>query len=196
MKCVGLLFVLMLTVVAGVRADVPWPNNSTIDLEVYGPVPCFPQIASACPAGDMGNIVVIVTVRNEAGDPIAGMAVECWVSQPSETFCFCFGEDPQTGITDGEGVVQFVYDNFGGCGYITFEAEAVGVPLGSSGSVFVASVDFDGTRGDCRVGLSDFAYFSYCFNGPYNRCVDYDCDGSVGLADFARFSAHFGHACP
>ena len=195
MKCFALLVVLLLFASVVARADVPWPGTSTIELEAQGLTGCPPVSVAVCPAGDMDRIIVTVTVRNETGDPLPGMTVECWASHPSDPFCFCVDDDPQTGDTDGEGVVQFVYDNFGGCSNIMFEAECEGVHLGFSTHMFVASVDFDGTSGDCQVGLADFAYFAQSFGGA-GPCSDLDCDGLVGLADFAMFAAHFGHTCP
>jgi hypothetical protein len=42
------------------------------------------------------------------------------------------------------------------------------------------------------VGLSDFAFFSADYGTSAARS-DFDFSGSVGLADFAVFSAHYGH---
>ncbi|UCG51931.1 MAG: hypothetical protein JSW58_17500 [Candidatus Latescibacterota bacterium] len=51
------------------------------------------------------------------------------------------------------------------------------------------SSDLDGNN---IVDLPDLALFAAVFvGGPYDKCMDLNCDGSVGLQDLALFAEHF-----
>ena len=66
----------------------------------------------------------------------------------------------------------------------------------------VRSPDIDGPGGNPSlcVNLVDLAAFSVSYPPqPYDKCCDFDCNGSVLLNDLSRFAFHFGppgHNCP
>lgn len=173
-------------------ASVPSASTSTVECEVQGPSSCVPNSAIVCPASDVDNIHVTVTVRNVYGDPLEGKTVDCYAIEVSGVFCWCPGESLQTDITDANGQAFFDFTDFGGCGFVQFGATSEGVVFNPCAQIFVASPDIDG---NCIVNLSDFAMFAALYLTS-NGCGDYDCDGVVGLSDFAFFAAHYLHACP
>jgi hypothetical protein len=140
----------------------------------------------------MGWVKITVTVRNIYGDPLPGETVNCYAIPVTGTFCFCPGEDPQSGITDVNGEVIFYYHNFGGCGDLQWGADCLGVVFAPSNIIYIASPDVDG---DCDVDLSDFGVFANAYLTVF-PCCDYDCSGIVDLPDFGVFANHYFHACP
>jgi hypothetical protein len=174
------------------QPTLPDPPLSTVEVEAPG-MPCT-GVALVCPGGGtVGAPLVTVTVIDMYGMPISGEEVECTATwETPDVFCFCPGENPQVGITDGDGVVQFVFNDFGGCGEMAFYAECLGVPLYPSPTIYVCGPD---NNGDCEISLYDFAFFALNYLGS-EPCCDYDCDGLVGLADFGLFALHYQHACP
>jgi hypothetical protein len=183
--------VLTLASAAFTQPTIPDPQLSTVEVEGPG-MP--PGVAMACPGGDAsGSPLVTVTIIDMYAMPIPGAEVECAAAWSApDVFCFCPGEDVKVDSTDENGVVQFVFNDFGGCGEIAFGAECRGVVLIPCPTIYICSPD---CNGDCQVNLYDFARFAlnYLENYP---CCDYDCDGLVTLVDFGVFSAHYLDACP
>jgi hypothetical protein len=187
------LSVIIITVTAThAQPTIPDPPLSTVEVEAPG-MPCS-GVALACPGGDqVGAPIVTVTVIDMFAMPIPGAEVECYATWSApDVFCFCPGEDVQHDTTDADGVVRFTFDNFGGCGEITFGAECRGVVLYPSPAIYVTSPD---CNGDCQVTLHDFARFATHFLDAW-PCCDYDCSGLVDLTDFGTFASHFPEACP
>ena len=184
--------VLSLTLAGAAFAGIPSASTSTVERVPQGTA-CDPfDIAVVCPASDLGTIMVTVTVRNVYGDPLPGISVTCTATPVTGVFCFCPGENPQSGITDINGQCFFYFTDFGGCGDLQFDAVADGVPLNPSPTIYVASVD---TNGDCQVNLTDFIYFAASYQ-TVDPCCDYNCNGIVDLPDFITFAGHYTHACP
>jgi hypothetical protein len=184
---------ILLTVSAAFTgSSIPDPPLSTVEVEAPG-LHC-PGVALACPGGCAeGAPLVTVTVIDMYGMPIPNAEVECgaaW-SEP-HLFCFCPGEVTQVDTTDQDGVVCFVFDDFGGCGDLVFTAECRGVVLYPSPMIYICSPD---CNADCKVSLHDFAIFASHYLEAH-PCCDYDCDGSVTLADFGTFASHYMHECP
>jgi hypothetical protein len=184
--------ILLLGSAALTAASIPEPSLSTVEVEAPG-MPC-PGVALACPGGcGEGAPLVIVTLIDMYAMPIPNAEVVCtatW-SEPY-VFCFCPGEVTKVDSTDQNGVIEFVFDDFGGCGELAFQATGRGVLLYPSPTINVCSPD---CNGDCRVSLHDFAVFATRYLEAY-ACCDYDCDGSVTLADFGTFASHYMHECP
>jgi hypothetical protein len=190
---VAALSIMSLVFVGAAFAGIPSASTSTIVATPSGTPSCNPGTAVICPQGDMDNIDVTVTVRNIYGDVLPGKTVTVYANVVSGgPFCFCPGEDPQTGITDVNGEVTVFYNNFGGCGELNWYADCESVILGPSNTVYIASPD---NNGDCLVNLVDFGNFATVFNAV-DSCSDYNCDGIVNLIDFGIFATHYNHACP
>ena len=192
MKILVATIVMVLSFAVYASASVPSASTSTVECEAQGPSSCVPTSVVVCPASDIDNIHVTVTVRNVYADPLPGKTVDCYAIEVTGDFCWCVGESLQTDVTDTNGQAFFDFTDFGGCGDVQFGATCEGVVFVPCAAIFVASPDIDA---DCVVGLADFAMFAAGFGGT-DPCLDYDCTGVVGLADFAIFAAHFGHVCP
>ncbi len=192
MKALILGAVLSLFVASVCFAGIPSAGTSTVERQGQGTPPCNPNKAVVCPRGDMGSVLVTVTVRNAYGDPLPDKVVQCYAETVSGTFAFCPGVQSQTDTTDQYGRAYFVFGRFGGCGTIRFRAQCQGVMFNPSENIVIASPD---NSGDCSVDLIDFAGFAGAY-GTTNSCSDYNCDGLVELTDFAGFASHYGHTCP
>jgi hypothetical protein len=194
---VSVFIILSLVFVGAAFAGIPNASTSTVVAEGYGWPDCDPDVAVVCPASDMGSARITVTVRNIYGDPLPGKTVTVYAIPPDTcTFCFCPGEDPQVGVTDGNGVVVFYYTDFGGCCDLQWGAECEGVILGPSNFIYIASPD---NNGDCQVNLVDFGNFAADYGKtvpPGSKCHDYNCDGVINLIDFGTFALHYFHQCP
>jgi hypothetical protein len=190
---ISVVAILSLALVTVASAGIPSASTSTVVAVGEGTPACNPNTAVVCPASDLGWVKITVTVRNVYGDPLPGKIVNCYaIPVAPDVFCFCPGEDPQSGTTDVNGVVDFYYTDFGGCGNIQWGADCEGVVFNPSNILYVASPDNDA---DCDVDLVDFGNFAtaYLTGDP---CSDYNCDGLVDLIDFGTFSQHYTHACP
>jgi len=190
---ISVLAVLSLALASVASAGIPSASTSTVVAIGEGTPACNPNTAVVCPASDMGWVKITVTVRNIYGDPLPGKLVNCYaIPVAPDVFCFCPGEDPQSGTTDVNGEVVFYYTDFGGCGNIQWGADCEGVVFNASNIIYIASPDNDA---DCTVSLIDFSNFasSYLTGDP---CCDYDCSGVVDLIDFSTFASHYLHACP
>ncbi len=187
---IGLIAILL---VAGTAfAGIPSASTSTVEREGQGTPECNPDVAVICPASDMGQVYVTVTVRNVYGDPLADKVVNCYPSVVSGGFCFCPGEDSKQDTTDSNGQVFFTFSDFGGCGDLEFGADCEGVVFNPSATIYIASPD---NNGDCTVGLPDFISFAGVYQTA-DACSDFNCDGTVGISDFIIFAGHYNHTCP
>jgi hypothetical protein len=169
MRFLVVMGVLILTlVVASVSfAGVPSASTSTVERAGQGTTACNPNTAVICPQGDWGSVLVTVTVRNVYGDP-------------------------QAGVTNAGGQVQFTFIKFGGCGNLKFTADCEGVFFNASPNIYIASPD---NNGNCNVNAVDLTVFAGAF-GSNNPCHDYNCSGTVNAVDLTLFATHFGDVCP
>ena len=186
------VLILTLTIASVSFAGVPSASTSTVERAGQGTAACNPNTAVICPKGDMGSVLVTVTVRNVYGDPLPGKTVNCQAVPVAGTFCFCAGQTPQTGVTNVSGVVQFTFFKFGGCGNLKFTADCESVIFNPSPNIYIASPDNNGT---CVVNGVDLAIFAGSF-GTNNPCHDFNCSGVVNGVDLSIFAGHFGHVCP
>ncbi len=190
---ISILAVLSLAVATAASAGIPSASTSTVVAVGELTPTCNPNTAVVCPASDMGRVKVTVTVRNIYGDPLPGKIVNCYaIPVTGGPFCFCPGEDPQTGTTDINGEAIFYYTDFGGCGDMQWGADSEGIVFNPSNIIFIASPD---NNGDCIVNLVDFVNFASAYLTA-DPCCDYNCDGIVDLVDFVTFASHYLHACP
>jgi hypothetical protein len=189
---IAVVAILSLAFVTVASAGIPSASTSTVVAVGEGTPPCNPNTAVICPASDMGWVKITVTVRNIYGDPLPGQLVNCYAIPLPGPFCFCPGEDPQSGTTDVNGEVVFYYHDFGGCGSMQWGADCAGVVFNPSNIIYIASPD---NNADCVVNLVDFGNFAGGYQSA-NPCHDYNCDGIVDLIDFGTFALHYFHACP
>jgi hypothetical protein len=164
------------------RSAVPSASTSTHD-------PCF----LVCPLGD---IVYHVTVRDIAGNPIAGSTVVLDFSQCGFVHCTIPGAGiianntahTMSVVTNSSGVALFPLAMGGCCPAVKILAD--GVQLAT---VSMASPDQDASL---VVNGTDAAILTGLMASPYNACGDLNCDGTVGAGDLAILQAHNGHSCP
>lgn len=193
MRMLGLVCLAVVLFAGAAMAGVPSANTSTVERAGQGTPPCNPNAAVVCPFGDLGSVLVTVTVRNVYGDPLPGKTVNCQAQVVTGTFCFCPGESPQTGVTDLNGQAFFTFNNFGGCGDLQFGADCEGVVFIPSSTIYIASPDNNGT---CNVDALDLSVFGVNYGVSGVPCHDYNCDGTIDALDLSVFGASYGHACP
>lgn len=167
------------------RASVPSPSNSEV-----------PACLAACPAGDM---VIVIVVRDIAGNPIANSTV--WLdfsACPAFTICTPEPTDPYIydaptrtvrATTDASGTVRFPLRAGGVCG------TANGVSVFADG-VFLAgrTLASPDQNGDQIVDGADDAIVNGKLGTP-DPTADFDCDGMVTAADVGVVQSHYPHAC-
>lgn len=171
-------------VVAGVPAPAP---ISTVPV-------CF----APCPLGDVHMIVI---VRDFASNPIAGSSVDIDFSGCAGAFVCTFGGvDPYVYdvtfrrarmITDAAGRVDFPLRVGGVCGAGGVKLYADGVLLASYA---LASPDQDGDGAVVSVIGADDPTFAAKL-GTSDPTADFDCDGYVDATDEQYFFDHHSHAC-
>lgn len=171
--------------------------------------------ANKCTIADEGrgpaeDLRVEVTVRNVLGAVLAGSTVNATATAiGSATFIWDDGvnppepvENPQAGISDAAGVVNFVFDEGGVSNAAVpvlpnLDANVTAQGPGPGSAVTLnpcptkfSVVGFD-LNADGQQQLLDFAIFATDF-GAGNARSDFNWDGAVNLLDFAQFAAHFG----
>lgn len=201
-------------------ADVPSSLTSTVGCVCVadaggGASSQLPNKCTITPSGTAPSedIQVNVTVRNVLGAPLAGSTVTiASVGVGGATFIFDDGvapietdEDPQTGLSNGVGVFNVVFDEGGVINTaiptlpnldfsITASGPGPGGPVALAActpQLQIVSYDLNGT-GD--VQLLDFAIFGSDF-AAQNPRSDFNWSGAgsvVNLLDFALFGAEFG----
>lgn len=179
---------LLLASVAPSLAAVPSPANSSI-----------PNCVVVCPLGDMP---VVVTVRDFANNPIAGSMVVLDFANCQGAF-ICTGPpgdpyiyDPASRTvrmtTGANGIASFPLRAGGGCGLNGVRIFADGVLLGSRN---LASPDQTGNgMVVCFAIDTDCAVLAGKLGGS-DPTADFDCDGDVDVVDQFTQSQHTSHAC-
>jgi len=193
MRLFGLAGLIVLLVAGVAAAGVPSANTSTVERAGQGTPTCNPDAAVVCPTGDIGSVLVTVTVRNVYGDPLPSKTVNCQAAVVTGTFFFCAGETPQSGVSDSNGEVVFTFDNFGGCGSIQFNADCEGVSFIPSTTIAITSPDNSGSG---AVDGIDLSVFGQAYGVPNLPCHDFNCDNTTDGLDLSLFGTSYGHGCP
>jgi len=129
--------------------------------------------------------VMEIWIRDQNNLPIPNCPVELRISSPCEQM-LCVCPYPLSGTTDQRGYVQ-IRIRLGGCCYVAPAAWLIADDVTIRTYPAIVSPDYDGTAGDCRVGLPDFAYFAHQYQ-TVAGCSDYDGDGMCGITDFVTFN--------
>jgi hypothetical protein len=197
--CLGILDDVCVTSHAGIGGAsggdpcgvVECPELCSIEAVAVGE---FAPEALVCPLGEGDSVTVTVTVVDCLGAPLSGLEVEIF-ADPEAGLCFCPGERVQA-TTNAEGVAVVGFRRFGGCGFVSWYADAsygCGLTIGPSDPVFIVS--YDCGVYNCVVDLVDFIFFC----GQYQTtepCCDFNNDGFVNLSDLILFAEHYYHTCP
>jgi len=199
-------------------ADVPSSLTSTVVCQCVadaggGASSQLPYKCTITPSGTSPSedVQVNVVVRNVLGAPLAGSTVVITsVGVSGATFIWDNGllpiepdEDPQTGLSNGVGVFNAVFDEGGVNNTPTptlpnldFSITAAGPGPGGAIALTACApqlqvLSFD-LNASGAVNLADFAIFAGDF-GAGNARSDFNWStGAPNLADFALFAASFG----
>ena len=169
-----------------------------------------------CPAGDGDGLadigaVITVTATDPTGAPIAGIpASDYWLIGCEDDIVLCSGSaainadsaSNSAGVTTISGRLVA-----GGCDHslvVVVQGIVATDPSGSGEWLCLPydtkSPDITGNGGvvDLVVDIVDLAALAMGYKSPpkvYDACFDFNCDGSVGLIDFAIFAQHYLHNC-
>ena len=171
----------LLSVISAAYAAIPDPDQSSVvlldDCWVY------------CPASDQDLNNLIVTVRNAAGDPLAGiLATDFTVDLDG----MAATATPADTATNAAGELQFdLVQTAGSCDTYTITVMVYTITLSDTPVVETRDVDLD--HNGCVAG-GDGAIFGlqWATAGP---CADFDCSGIVAGGDGAIFGLHWSHGC-
>jgi len=196
-------------------AGVSTVNSGVVD-------PCNSTASSAggvhfiCPLGDgdpLGAAAITVTIHDNTNAPVVGIpAADFWLIGCNDLLVLCGGSGSidATGATDANGMTTISGDIAGGGCDTGVRVVCQGIILGNGAcapiclSISVRSPDQRGTGGptpDNQVTLSDLSFFATnSYQSPpkaYFACHDFVGGpyGTISLADFAKFGAHYNHAC-
>jgi len=199
-----------LIVLAGAPTVTPFPSLPFIIVDGAGG--CY----VTCPEGDGDGLaeigaVITVTVADITGAPIVGIpASDYWLIGCEDNIVLCAGSaainadsaSNSDGVTTISGRLAA-----GGCDnslVVVVQGIVADDPPGSGAWLCLPydtkSPDITGDGGvvDLVVDIIDLAAFAMGYTSPprvYDTCFDFNCDGTVGLIDFAIFAQHFLHWC-
>ena len=161
-----------------------------------------------CPQGDGTrfddpgcNAIISLTARDIGGIPIPGiLAADIWLIGCNDGICLCGG----SGSINADSNTSAFVPGFttisgdlaaGGCDtgfYVVIQGVIVGCPA----TCLPYQIMSPDINCDLIVDLIDLAMFAPPYqSGPYDICIDYDCNGYLDLIDFAIFGIHYLHAC-
>jgi hypothetical protein len=196
-------------------AGVSTVNSGVVD-------PCFSTASSAsgvhfiCPQADgdplgSNGLTISVTIHDNTDAPVAGIpAGDFWLIGCSDLLILCGGSGSidATGATDANGMTTISGDIAGGGCDSGVRVVCQGIVLGNGCGglclgIAVRSPDQRSPAGatpDNDVTLADLSYFATTsYQSPpkaYFACHDFVAPfGTVSLADFAKFGAHYLHHC-
>ena len=199
-----------LIVLAGAPTVTPFPSLPFIIVDGAGG--CF----VTCPQGDGDGLadigaVITVTVTDITGAPIAGIpASDYWLIGCEDDIVLCAGSaainadsaSNSAGVTTISGRLAA-----GGCdhslvvvvqGIVATDPDDQSTALCLPYETKRPDITGDGGVVDQVVDIIDLAALAMGYTSPpkvYNTCFDFNCDGSVGLIDFAIFAQHYLHIC-
>ncbi|MDH4038258.1 MAG: hypothetical protein OEX18_15790 [Candidatus Krumholzibacteria bacterium] len=212
----SLVFVFVAVVFAASLADVPSaPARFSI------PDPCQSTATSAagmhfiCPAGDgdvLGDAGLTITVTVVVDQtPVPNIPPEdFWLIGCNDLISLCGGANSinATAPTDENGMTTITGTLAGSGCDAGVRVVVQGIVLGNGACapiclpIATRSPDQKNPAGgppDLLVSSADFAFFGTSYESPpkpYFACHDFAIPyGTITLADFARFGAHYGHSC-
>ncbi len=180
------------------RVQVPDPAHCTVAWGSGTSYGCGVRVL--CPKGD-SPATINVTVRDADGIPIAGIAgssvclggscplftggVPC---VPASALC-------ASSATDVSGATSITLTQAGGC-CSDLRVIVQGIDITTSSLTYISS----DANGDGNVNLTDMQALALAWNSHtgdtnYTSCLDFECDGTIGLNDLAIFGIHYGHCC-
>jgi hypothetical protein len=186
-----------LLVAAASHAGVPCTGTSTVVI-TENSSPCV-NAANICPAGDLDQITVTVTVLDCYGSPVVGQ--NATITPASAGFVFKAADSTKVLVTNGSGAVSATYKCFGGCGNLRFQAVCQGVTLGPSAAIDVKNLDNSITPPTFKCDALDLSQFGQKYGSTTWACGNYNCsvDDKVDALDLSILGQHYGHnntQCP
>jgi len=185
----------------------PSPANSECTIEIENSLPCGNADLRWCPGGDMDNIIVQVTVRDQNNDPIPDCTVRLDLSgecDPQDelgdnvNMAIC-GQPQRWNTTDVNGYAEFVITG-GGCGrfylnwVVTAECTYPEVELcdETTPNLCAKSPDF---TGDLKINFLDTFKYLPQLSSSIGYSGDLSCDGNVNFFDTFQYLPHLANAC-
>jgi hypothetical protein len=195
-------------------AGVDTVNSGIVD-------PCNSTASSAagvhfiCPQGDGdalsgAGLTISVTIRDNTNAPVAGIpAADFWLIGCNDLVALCGGSGSinASAATDANGATTITGDISGGGCDTGVRVVCQGIVLGNGACaplclpIAVRSPDQKSTTGGPPDGLvsgSDFSFFGTSYQSPPKplfACHDFVTFGTITVADFAKFGAHYNHQC-
>ena len=170
----------------------------------------------ACPQSDgdalsAGGLTISVTVKDNTNTAIPGIpASDFWVKGCADLLVLCGGSGAisASAASDANGQTTITGDlAAGGCD-TGLNVIVQGIVLGGGScpalclGIAVRTADTVGPAAgppDLKVDVLDFSQFGTRYPSPpkvYNACADFVAPfGTVNVADFAKFGAHYNHKC-
>lgn len=149
--------------------------------------------SGGAPIADLG-----IVIRSAGGVPMGDVLVEVVANASCnnpDPLCICTGA-VFSGYTDDQGYVRLNL-SFGGCCQDPNSAIIYANSFPIRAYDILVSPDYDGERGDCRVGLGDFVYLTGRYGQTGVPCSNLDGDGGEGctLPDFVEFAGAYARVC-
>lgn len=209
-----LLLGISLVVVLGMNAGTAWGQGDVCANRIQLNAAITPCPLFVCPKGDTDSFAgqgwsIDIWVKS-FGVPIPNVpATDFWLfdCDPTSDASLCGGAASSNADhdTDANGKTTMSLSTLigGGCadgmavvvqGFVILDSTTCATP--QCLPIWLRSPDVDGSL---EVDLVDLSIFAASFPPqPYDRCCDFDIDGTVNLQDLSRFAFHFiaaGHVC-
>jgi hypothetical protein len=174
-------------------AGLPDPSRSAMGLFGQG-TSCHYRFRMD---GGLDQLTVCVTLRTQFDTPIPDCSTSVTLTPNAGTIAFgtCC-PNPQAGVTDFDGTIQFVFDQIGGRGSLDVCATEhciaeIGV---ATETIDFTSPDLDASGGHNVV--IDLGIWAGCYQpAPYCPWSDYNCDGTVDVLDLGLWAGGIGLEC-
>jgi hypothetical protein len=165
------------------------------------------------PAPGGPGLTIFVTILDNTTAPVPGIpAADFWLIGCNDLILLCGGSGSinATAATDAAGQTTIAGDISGSGCDTGVRVVCQGIVLGNGGpcaplclAIAVRSPDQKNTQGGPPEGVvssSDFSFFGTSYASPpkpYFACHDFVGGpyGTITVADFAKFGAHFNHSC-
>ena len=197
--------ILLLLVPAVVFGEVPDINNCDISTRATDDVSVM--ICPACEGiafsnaltfgGDEMDATIEVYIRNNAGQPLEGVAAgNIWLEETG--ISWCINGNIADSDTDENGFTEFAMPP---CGGGCSENLMLGGYLGPGAPFYqnpLQEFRFNSpdANADLVVDLIDLSAFAAAYFAPATYCFDFFWDGEMTLQDLALFAQHYTHDCP
>ncbi len=187
-KFLVLATLVVLACTASAFAGVPDPSRSSCALNAQ-PLGCQWRFRAD---GGLDRLTLKVTLRDAFDAPVASCTTHCNLAAASIIANQC-GGNRKTGVTNGGGVVDFVYRCISGRGTVDLRVTSRCTTLIGICSRTITFTNPDLNASNQTTGHSvlvdDLGLWAGCLNpSPYCVASDYNCSGSVNVVDLGLWA--------